>query len=1322
MKSKKTQLALLLLIFLTGMHFNLLAITAYPKPIVYSQPDGTKLTLTLRGDERIHWSETTDGYTILSNKDGAYVYAIKDKRGFLTFSDIIAHNPGNKTSTETAFLQNIDKNFKFSEQQIKEMRQSVLPVNRNAKGTMMGGFPTTGTRKMLMILANFSNTTTTIPQSSFNNYMNQSNYNGTGSFKDYYLEVSYGQLTVNSTVTIWVTLPNTHNYYGPDSKWGQFVYDAVVAANNQANVNYAEYDNDLDGYVDGIAVIHQGPGQEATGNTNDIWSHSWDLISAGYSTSQLTFDGVIVSNYTTQPELLGTSSSISTIGVMCHEFGHNLGAPDFYDTDYDTGGQYDGTGDWDIMSGGSWNGNSGDKPAHHNPWTKIFYQWSTPTVLTTAQNVTVLNNQTTNQIYKYNTTSSNEYFLAVNQQQTGFNSAIPGHGMIIYHVDGNYITNHMNANDINAGSHQGLYVKAANSTNGSGVSTNSNINTSGAPFPGTSNETSFTDLTTPNSKSWAGANTNLPLINISESAGNINFCFISCASPDDPTNFTAAAVSTSQINLTWGLNTNSNPVIVAYSTSPTFGTPVTGTTYNAGSTIAGGGTVIYNGSSTNYNHLSLNSNTTYYYKAWSILTGTTYSSGVTTNATTLCGSISTFPYSEGFENSGLIPNCWTQVNITGTLNYTFRAGSASGSPSSAHTGSYNANLYDGEGGTNNVTQLISPAFDISLLGTPTLTFWHYQKSWSGDQDELRVYYKTSPTGSWNLLNSYTSSVSSWTQRTIALPAASSTYYIAFEGTEKYGYGVCIDDISITGIVPALQVSPSNQNIAAAAGSTNFTVTTTNAWTAVSNQTWCTVTASGTGNGTITANCTENTSLTQRVASITVSQSGSTPVTVTVTQAGATPILSVSPSNQNVTTAAGSTSFTVTSNTAWTTLSNAAWCTVSAGSTGNGTITANFEANTTISSRTATITVSAGGVTPVTVTVTQAGTSATLTVTPSNQNVLAPAGTTSFQVTSNTTWTATSAQTWCTVTPNGSGNGTLTANFTENTSLDQRVASINVTNGTGTPITVTVTQAGATPSLLVTPSNIDVPATSGSTMYTVTSNTSWTVTSNQSWCMVTSSGNGNGNITANFQANPTTEARIASITVSANGVTPQVVTLTQEGADPILSVSPESIQVGHEAGATNFNVTSNINWTAQSSASWCSVTPSGSNSGSISVTYLENTNANARTATITVNGTGVAPVQVILIQEGTVGISATEGLTMNIMPIPAKDYLDIETAGFHEQMATLQIIDLTGHILATSSVIANGKTRFNLETLSGGIYFLRYSTNNQNITRRIVVVK
>lgn len=118
MKSLKQLMSLVLLVLFVVQQNPSMAITALPKPINYSQPDGTTLTINLKGDERIHWSETTDGYTLLSNKDGAYVYAIKDKKGFLTFSDIIAHNSENRNSNELAFLQNISKNFRFSDEQI----------------------------------------------------------------------------------------------------------------------------------------------------------------------------------------------------------------------------------------------------------------------------------------------------------------------------------------------------------------------------------------------------------------------------------------------------------------------------------------------------------------------------------------------------------------------------------------------------------------------------------------------------------------------------------------------------------------------------------------------------------------------------------------------------------------------------------------------------------------------------------------------------------------------------------------------------------------------------------------------------------------------------------------------------------------------------------------------------------------------------------------------------------------------------------------------------------------------------------------------------
>jgi len=110
------------------------------------------------------------------------------------------------------------------------------------------------------------------------------------------------------------------------------------------------------------------------------------------------------------------------------------------------------------------------------------------------------------------------------------------------------------------------------------------------------------------------------------------------------------------------------------------------------------------------------------------------------------------------------------------------------------------------------------------------------------------------------------------------------------------------------------------------------------------------------------------------------------------------------------------------------------------------------------SRTATITLSATGVPSVTATINQAGTVALLSVTPSSRSVVSTAGTTTFAVTTNTTWTAVSAETWCTVTPSGSGNGTLIATFTENLTGGSRTANIIVSAPGAASVTVQVTQA------------------------------------------------------------------------------------------------------------------------------------------------------------------------------------------------------------------------------------------------------------------------
>ena len=255
-------------------------------------------------------------------------------------------------------------------------------------------------------------------------------------------------------------------------------------------------------------------------------------------------------------------------------------------------------------------------------------------------------------------------------------------------------------------------------------------------------------------------------------------------------------------------------------------------------------------------------------------------------------------------------------------------------------------------------------------------------------------------------------------------------------------------------------------------------------------------------------------------------------------------------------AAGNTTFTVTSNSSWIVSSDQTWCTVTPSGNGNGPIQATYTENTTANTRVAGVTVTVAGLSPVVVMVTQAGITPTLIVTPSNQDVTAPAGNTSFSVTSNSSWTVSSDQGWCNVTPSGTGSGTLSATYQENVLTTQRIANITVlVNGLG-PIVVTVTQGGATPTLLVTPSGRIVPVAAGTTNFSVASNSNWSAISDASWCVVTSSGSGNGTIDAVYQQNTGMNPRTALITVTVNGVTPVMVTVFQEGlvgvAEPVLS--------------------------------------------------------------------------------------------------------------------------------------------------------------------------
>ena len=716
----------------------------------------------------------------------------------------------------------------------------------------------------------------------------------------------------------------------------------------------------------------------------------------------------------------------------------------------------------------------------------------------------------------------------------------------------------------------------------------------------------------------------------------------------------------------------------------------------------------------------LSANSTYHVRAYATNANGTYY-GADLTFTTLCG-VYTLPFTESFPGA-TIPTCWSQLDNQGG-GQIWQFGTISGqSPNPALTGNYaylNSDAY-GTGFSQNA-DLITPTIDMSGFSAVNLQFKHYFKSLTGSSGTLS--YSINNGTSWTIIQTFTTTSATnpvTFNQAIAAVVGQSAVKFKWNYIGTFAWYWAIDDINITGtgvvtlavtppnqnvtppagttpfavtttanwtatsdaawctvtpsgtgngtltatytqntgaasrvanitvaapgaasvIVtvtqggtsPTLTVTPPNQNVTSPAGNTTFTVTSNSAWIVVSNAAWCTVTLSGTGNGTITATYTSNAFLVSRVANVTVTVTGLAPVVVTVTQAAGSPVLTVTPANQNVSSPAGNTSFAVTSNIAWTTSSNAAWCTVTPSGTGDGTILATYTANVATSSRVATITVSGPGATPVNVTVTQSGTTPTLSVTPANQNVSFPAGNTNFTVTSNSAWTALSNAAWCTVTASGSGNGTLVATYLENTTLSARVANITVTVAGIGPVVVTVTQAATSPTLTVSPINQTVPATAGIANYSVITNSTWTATSNTFWCNLTPSGSGNGTLVATYEANPTTDERISYITVSVPGVPNANLTLTQVGSAPFLSVDPHVQNVGDGAGTTNFAVSTNMPWTAVSNSPWCTITGSGTGNGTIVATFTDNTFASGRTASITVTAAGIAPVMVTVVQSG-----------------------------------------------------------------------------------------
>lgn len=281
----------------------------------------------------------------------------------------------------------IDKAKKDGASAVQRLAQRQQVMIKRGMNRPQRVFPTTGNAKILIIVIGYTDQAVNAASTAtfFSNLLNGATTSAL-SMKKYYKDMSNGAFNLTIDVKGPYVAANTLNYYGANDANEYDVKPATLAGEaidkaEADGVNFADYDNDGDGTVDTVMIIHAGVGEESGSSApaNAIWSHSWDLDSAadpeiGDGTGHRTYDGKTINGYTMQPEYVKNAGDTS-IGVFCHEFGHVLGLPDLYDTTYETAG----VGEFSLMAGGSWLGatGTGECPSPLLAWEKNLLGWLT---------------------------------------------------------------------------------------------------------------------------------------------------------------------------------------------------------------------------------------------------------------------------------------------------------------------------------------------------------------------------------------------------------------------------------------------------------------------------------------------------------------------------------------------------------------------------------------------------------------------------------------------------------------------------------------------------------------------------------------------------------------------------------------------------------------------------------------------------------------------------------------------------------------------------------------------------------------------------------
>lgn len=506
----------------------MLGVPAHPEEKVVAQPDGTTVTLRQYGDEYLHFTATADGYTVVRNQEGFYVYAALEE-GVLVPTAFKAHDEASRNAAERSFLSGVSKRLQPEMTKESASRKAFEKASRReAREKVSRGVHDYSKFQGLIVLVEYNDCPFSrddyrevfedmIRKKGYTGYMSAGNteewVDCTGSVFDYYYDNSMGIFEANFDIVGPIKLNRSMYYVNSSYNAPNLMVDVINAADS--SVDFSKYDTDGDGKTDMMYFVFSGPGSHYTGNDSRLlWPHSADL--SNFVTKYA--DGVKIGRYACSTELARTPDLgiLEGIGTICHEFSHVLGLEDLYDTDgAGSGGASEMTPElWSVMDAGCYIDDS-KTPAGYSLMERYLIGFAQPELLDKEGDYVLEAFDTSNRGLQLNTDREGEFFMIENRQKVKWNRINPGHGMIVYHVDYTnpmlWVNNAINCNP----SHNNYILMRA---------TGEKYDYTGTPFPGTGLRTMLGNSTTPSLKSWSGANSALVLNDIRENAdGTISF-------------------------------------------------------------------------------------------------------------------------------------------------------------------------------------------------------------------------------------------------------------------------------------------------------------------------------------------------------------------------------------------------------------------------------------------------------------------------------------------------------------------------------------------------------------------------------------------------------------------------------------------------------------------------------------------------------------------------------------------------------------------------------------------------------------------------------